>query len=36
MPVELTGLGLLDGGVHALLIVQRDGRLTFAEEAIGE
>ena len=31
--VELDGLGLLDGGVNAFLIVQGDGRFGFAEDA---
>ena len=34
LAVELVGLGLLDGGVDAFLIVQGDGRFAFAEDAV--
>ena len=34
LAIELDGLGLLDGGVDAFLIVQGDGRFAFDEDAV--
>ena len=34
LAVELDGLGLLDGGVEAFLVIQGDGRFAFAEDVV--
>ncbi len=34
--VELDGLGLVDGGVEAFLVIERNGGLSFTEHTISQ